>query len=143
MPRPRLFIAVLLLALTALAGTAQADQTRLFVNLTSDAAPRAGMALQLSQNVLKAGHPVTVFLNVEGVRIAAKGLPQAKNEITGKTLQAMLQEVIAAGGQVIVCPMCMQQYGVKPADLVEGAVVGKPDITFPALLDDDTQVISY
>lgn len=142
--QPRRLIALMLgLALAAFAVIGQADQTRLFVNLTSDAGPRAGMALQLSQNVLQAGHPVTVFLNVEGVRIAAKGLPQAKNEVTGKTVQEMLQAVIAAGGQVIVCPMCMQQYGVKPADLIEGVAVGKPEITFPALLGEGTRVISY
>ena len=124
-------------------GTAVAADGKLFVNLTTDDTWRAGMALKFSQNALKKGHAVTVFLNVEGVRLASTKLPQHVNGMSNATPLQMLETIIAQGGQVIVCPMCMKQAGIETQDLVKGATVGKPNITLPALFGDDTRVISY
>jgi predicted peroxiredoxin len=132
-----------LLMSLAFALPAQAAERPLFVNLTSDDAWRAGMALSFSNNALKRGHPVTVFLNVEAVRIADTTLPQGTNSVTGKTPIEMLKGLIADGATVIVCPMCMKAAGVQPGDLVAGAQMGKPELTLPRLFGDDTQVISY
>jgi intracellular sulfur oxidation DsrE/DsrF family protein len=33
------------------------------------------------------------------------------------------------GVTVLVCPDCMKQYGVKPADLIDGVQIGKPGQT--------------
>jgi predicted peroxiredoxin len=133
----------LLIALALAIGPALAADGKLFVNLTTDDIWRAGMALKFSQNTLKQGHGVTVFLNVQGVKLASTKLPQHTNGVTGSTPAQMLAAIIDAGGRVIVCPMCMKQAGIEPQDLVEGAIVGKPDITLPALFADDTRVISY
>lgn len=133
--------ALLLLALSS--APALAGKGGLFVNLASDEVARAGMALELSRNLLAGGHAVTVFLNVDGVRIAATNIPQATNGITGKTLQQALKDFIGAGGKVIVCPMCLRQAGLTAEDLIEGAVLGRPELTLPALMDPQTRVISY
>lgn len=133
----------LLLALAAVPALADSDKPRLFVNLTSHEAARAGMALELARNVLKQGHEVTVFLNVDGVGIASTDIPQAANGVTGKSLQMMLEDVIAAGGQVIVCPMCMRQAGIDESELIKGVKVGRPELTLPAMLGENTRVISY
>lgn len=122
---------------------ADSDKTRLFVNLTSSEVARAGMALELARNVLKQGHPVTVFLNVDGVRIASPTIPQATNGITGKSLQMMLEDIIAEGGQVIACPMCLRQAGIGESELIKGVEVGKPELTLPAMLGENTRIISY
>ena len=135
---------LLLLCLALIVATpALADQPKLFVNLTSDDPWRAGMALKFSENALKQRHPVTIFLNIRGVNIAAKNIPQYTNGITGKTTRQMLKDVMAAGAKVIVCPMCMKQAGLEKDDLIKGVTIGDPKITLPLLFAEDTRVMSY
>jgi predicted peroxiredoxin len=124
---------------------ARADEgERLFVNLTSDEVKRAGMAIGFSHRILKERKvPVTIFLNVEGVRLADTSVPQAAYP-NGKTPAEMLRAFIADGGTVIACPMCMKNVGgTDPGQLLEGVQTGGPDVTWPALFAPGTRVISY
>ncbi|MCP5421120.1 MAG: DsrE family protein [Gammaproteobacteria bacterium] len=114
----------------------------LFVNLTSDDVWRANMALSFAAANIKAGHPVTVFLNVTGVRLAVPKVPASSDGVTGKTAQQLLQEILDAGGKVIVCPMCLKHSGFTPEDLMPGTTLGKPEITLPALYG-SAKVMSY
>ncbi|MGI9316673.1 MAG: DsrE family protein [bacterium] len=120
------------------------EREKLFVNLTSDDIDRAAMAINFSTRVLtKKDIPVTIFLNVEGVRIADKNIP-GHQHAKGKSLKEMLVAFIDQGGKVIVCPMCMQNVGgMSEQDLIDGAVVGDAGITWPAMFDEDTTVLSY
>jgi len=115
----------------------------LFVNLTTHDVWRAGMALGFAHNVLKAGHKLTVFLNVDAVTIAAKDIPQHTNALLGMTLQDKLKAIMADGGKVIVCPMCMRQAGLTPDELIDGVTVGTPPVTIPALMAPGVKVMSY
>jgi predicted peroxiredoxin len=117
---------------------------KLFVNLSSDELNRAAMAIGFSTKVLEQKKiPVTLFLNVEGVRIADKNIPGNKH-VSGKSLKEMLTAFIAAGGRVIACPMCMKNVGgLTKADLIPGVEVGGPDVTWPALFAEGTTVLSY
>lgn len=126
------------------AGQVLASESSLFVNLTSDDLDRAAMAINFSTRVRQEKKiPVTLFLNVEGVRLADKRIP-AKTHANGKSLKQMLDDFVKAGGKVIVCPMCMKNVGgMSKADLVPGVVVGASDVTWPALFADDTTVLSY
>ena len=144
----RLLFAVVALALLVPAGApapaaAQEEPPGLFVNLTSADAWRAGMALAFARNVQGQGHAVTVFLNIDGVRIASTEIASPANAATGETLQDMLAQIIDNGGAVIVCPMCMDLAGITEAELIDGAQVGGAGVTFPALFGDDVRVISY
>ena len=124
--------------------SADESEQKLFVNLTSDEINRATMAIVFSTNILtKKKIPVTIFLNVEGVRIADKTLPEHKHA-NGKSTKEMLSAFIKAGGRVIVCPMCMKNVGgINKDDLLDGIEIGGPDVTWPALFADDTTVLSY
>ncbi|MCK9260607.1 MAG: DsrE family protein [Azoarcus sp.] len=117
---------------------------RLFVNLTSSELNRAAMAIGFSTKVLTEKKiPVTIFLNVEGVRIADKSIPENKY-VNGKSLKEMLSSFMGAGGRVIVCPMCMENVGgLLKEDLIPGVEVGGTDVTWPALFDKGTTVLSY
>ena len=137
----KFLISMLFLALTVMAPASHAaDGDKLFINLTSDEPWRAGMALTFAKANLMRGYEVSVFLNVEGVRVAAKTLPHHRSGASGKTASEMVIEVLAAGGTVIVCPMCLKQAGLTPDDLVDGVTMGSPDVTFPALYDSDVQM---
>jgi predicted peroxiredoxin len=120
------------------------DDEKLFVSLTSDEINRAAMAIMFSHKVLTERKiPVTIFLNVEGVRLADSSIPQAKHP-SGKSPSEMLTGFMADGGTVLICPMCMKNVGgIAPEQLLEGVKVGKPDVTWPALFAEGTRILSY
>ena len=136
-------IAFLLALINVNSLAAEMDQ-KLFVNLSSDDLNRAAMAIGFSTNVLtKKKIPVTIFLNVEGVRIVDKNIPENKY-VNGKSLKQMLSEFMKAGGKVIICPMCMNNVGgMKKEEVLEGVQIGGPDVTWPALFAENTTVLSY
>jgi predicted peroxiredoxin len=115
----------------------------LFVNLTTDDPWRGAMAIGFAQQVLQQGHPTTIFLNVSAVNLASQKLPQHTNGITGKTLQQMLQEFIAQGGTILICPSCMKQGGILENDLIKGVKMGSPQTTQPLVFADNVRVMSW
>lgn len=117
----------------------------LFVNLTSDELNRAAMAISFATKIrLDMGKPVTIFLNVDGVRLAHKDAPQEPYGMDGKTIHEMLQAFMDAGGTVLVCPMCMMNVaGMTADDLIPGAMVSNPDLMRAALFAEGVTVLSY
>jgi predicted peroxiredoxin len=130
-----------LLLLVALLGAAVALPARaadaLFVNLTSDDSHRAYMALAFSQRVLEAGHPVTVFLNVDSVKIAAKKAAEHKDN------QALLSALVKGGATVLACPHCVEHAGMKPGDLMDGVKMGTSELVQGALFASGTRSLSW
>lgn len=137
------FLSRLLVVLALILGGAAApalagSDDPLFINLTSDDAHRATMAIGFGKNQLERGHPLTLFLNDKGVLIASQ-----KNAAGFADQQKALADVLAKGGMVLVCPMCMKHYGVAEADLLPGLQVGNPDLTGGALFKDDTVTLTW
>jgi predicted peroxiredoxin len=136
---------VALLMVVGLFGTAaHAANQGLFVNLTSNELDRAAMAIFIAQKALtEKGAEVTIFLNVDGVRLADKRLPSPTHP-SGATLHEMLQTFMKAGGRVYACPMCMQNVGgMHEADLLEGIQAATMDGVWSALFAKDVRVLSY
>lgn len=128
--------------------TAQTEEPeRLFVNLTDDDINTSAMAINFATRVLnERGIAVTIFLNVEAVRLVDTNIPESTHP-NGMTPRQMLTAFMEAGGEVIVCPMCMANVGgMTEADLLEGVQVGSSDLTWGRLFGDDGEnvtVISY
>ena len=76
------------------------DADPLFINMTSDDCHRATMAIGFGAKQQARGHPLTVFLNDRGVAVASK-----VNSNKYAEQQKTLNEVVAKGGEVIVCPL--------------------------------------
>lgn len=110
----------------------------LFINMTSDDGHRASMALSFGGKQHDLGHGLTVFLNDKGVLVGSKAHADKFPE-----QQKMLADIIAKGGTVIVCPMCMKHYGVKEADLLSGLKIGNPALTGAALFKDNTKTLTW
>jgi sulfur relay (sulfurtransferase) complex TusBCD TusD component (DsrE family) len=110
----------------------------LFINMTADEPHRALMAIGFGKNQLERGHGLTLFLNDRGVAIASR-----LNGEKFKEQQKMLQAILAKGGVIYVCPMCMKQYGVKEADLLSGLKISSPDHTGAALFAANTRTLSW
>lgn len=114
------------------------DPGSLFVNLTTDEAHRADMAMVFSTAMIERNHPVTIWLNDKGVLLAVKS-----NAGKFAAQQEKLAALVAKGATVIVCPFCMKHYGVKEDDLVAGAKLGNPDLTSSLLFKEGAQTLSW
>ncbi len=128
-------LALVMVGMLSAVTAAQGKQS-VFVNLTSDEAQRVTMALNFSNSLLKDGQDVTIFLNVDGVRIGSAkvaGLAAQRTE---------LQAFMKAGGKVIICAHCMQVRGVTQADLMPGLTMGGEGAGRQAFLA-STRQISY
>jgi sulfur relay (sulfurtransferase) complex TusBCD TusD component (DsrE family) len=126
------FIAVLSFSVSA------GPNDPLFVSLTSDEPHRARMALSFGKHHFDNGHPLSVFLSDKGVFIGVKsGAGQYAEQ------QTMLNDIIKAGGQVIMCPMCLRHYGFTESDLLPGVKMGSPKVTGDALFKDGSKTMSW
>jgi hypothetical protein len=103
----------------ALAG----DTDPLFINLTTDDSHRANMGISFGRNQLDRGHP----------RNAAKFAEHQK----------ALDEMMKKGATILICPMCMKHYGVKPDDVLPGLKVGNPELTGAAVFRDNTKSLTW
>lgn len=137
------FFKYLILAFSLLIGAVvtpafAGDTDPLFVNLTTDDPHRASMGLTFGLHQHENGHPLTVFLNDKGVLIGAKAH-------AGKyaAQQKMLDELLKKGAVVLVCPMCMQHYGVAEADLLPGLQVSNRKLSGDALFRDNTKSMTW
>jgi predicted peroxiredoxin len=101
------------------------------------------MALSFARSAQARGHPVTVFLNVNAVRLAAR--TAAPKDADAGTLagRSHLKAILADGGTVIVCPMCLDIAGTPEDRLIAGVQVGRPELTQEKLFAEDVRVMSY
>jgi sulfur relay (sulfurtransferase) complex TusBCD TusD component (DsrE family) len=85
-----------------------------------------------------AGHPLSVFLSDKGVYLGVKsGVAKYPEQ------QKMLAEIIAKGGTVIMCPLCLKHYGFTEEDLLPGIKMGGAKVTGEALFKDNTKTMTW
>lgn len=101
------------------------------------------MAMKIGAALLKEGADVTLFVNLEAVRVADKRQPDGLRWGAGDaTIGGLYREFVTAGGKVLVCPHCAEAAGLKAADLREGAEIATVDQLAKLFLDAD-KVIDY
>jgi sulfur relay (sulfurtransferase) complex TusBCD TusD component (DsrE family) len=110
----------------------------LFTNLSSDDSHRSAMALRFSKAMMERGHPLTVFLNDKGVMIASK---TKSGEFADQ--QKELSALMGKGAVVIVCQSCLQHFGLKDTELLDGVKLGTPDMTSEALFKEHTRTMAW
>ncbi|MCG8472240.1 MAG: DsrE family protein [Desulfobacterales bacterium] len=136
----RIILAAVLVLLSThmLSATPIPKQERLFINLTSDTEYRAKMAFFLGTKFLEAEEmPVTVFLNVDAVRIALKQTPHPE-------LQVKLKVFLSAGGRVLICPMCLKKVaGASNNDFIKGIQVATVENVTYEMFKNGTRILSY
>lgn len=83
------------------------------------------MALKISEGLVSKGAKVTLFLNLEAVRLADKRQPlDLKWGIEGgHSAQHLLESFIKNGGSILVCPMCAKNAGITAKELRAGAKI--------------------
>jgi predicted peroxiredoxin len=95
----------------------------------------AFMALKLGSNMQKRGAQVTLVLILEGVRIADNNQPlNLRWGSSSMTLGELYNDFIAAGGKVMVCPVCAEAVGLNASNLRAGANFALGDQDIPNLI---------
>lgn len=130
--------------LAPLAAQAQ-DKPALFINVTAEDPWKVAMAAFFGTNfALKQGHKdVVVFVNVQAVPLFTKAKADVRAEQFGKTVHEMYREFQAAGGKILVCPVCMKALDVADRDLIEGAEVASVKSVNAILFRADTKTLSW
>ncbi len=132
----------LLITLVVLAGFGQAamagSSDPLFVNLTTDDNHKANMAIAFSMEQLKHGHPVTIYVNSQAIKIVNK----TNNQRYAKQ-QEKLTEFASKGGTVFVCSVCERFLKFPESDAIPGVKFSTAQAVAAALFKDNTKTLSW
>lgn len=141
-------LALLVLGFNAMSApiSAYADEKRpLFINLTNNDPWKVAMAAFFATDfALKQGHePVVIFVNVQATPIFHKSKSDLQVEQFGRTVHDLYREFLAAGGKVLVCPVCMKSIGMKDSDLMQGAEKATISSVNDVLFRRDTKTLAW
>lgn len=139
---PAITLALALL-IPAQGGLADEKPHHFVYSITTDDSWAAGSALTQATVAAERGHRITVLLSVRGVHLAEENSAQGGFSVTARPPREMLASLIRDGHSVLVCGICMVAGGVAKEDLIEGAQISGPELTFGALTAPDTIVLSY
>lgn len=103
---------------------AEAEQ-KVVIHLThySDNLHAVNMALELAAKLAESGADVTVFLDLEGVRLVDSRTPQDLRWGTTVPVSSLFRKAREAGVRFVVCPHCAKAAGIKTGNLRKGASI--------------------
>jgi predicted peroxiredoxin len=114
------------------------------VNLThgKDDTDRATVGFVLANAAAGSGKQTLVFLSIEGVRLAAKGVADSIHEEGFAPLRELMDTFAKAGGTIYVCSPCFKKRKLDENNLVAGAsIVGGAKLV--EFLSDGSPCVSY
>ncbi len=90
-----------------------------------EAVERASLAMVVAKTALSSGQEATVLLTIDGGWIATKGYTDGLQAEGFEPLGKLVNEFIAAGGQLWACGACAKPRKIGEGDLIPGArIVG-------------------
>src|SRR5215831_18382263 len=87
---------------------------------------RGATGLEFARAMLKIGHPVAVFLNLDAVRLALRTGEQEKKASMPQVPREIIADLISGGAIVLLCQPCLSEFGFKLDDIVPGVQLGSP-----------------
>lgn len=132
-------------SLTAPVNAHAQDKPALFINLTNDDPWKVAMAAFFGTNfALKQGHKdVVIFVSVQATPMFSKSKSSVRAEQFGKTVHEMYREFQAAGGKVLICPVCLKALNMPDSDLIDGAEVASVKSVNAILFRADTKTLAW
>lgn len=103
-------------------------------------AERAFATFILLQNCFMCGKEVIIFLLMDGVSMARRGVASGVKHPTFNRLDHMTGEVVRAGAIIYACELCAKFRGIPAATLVEGVILTGA-ATYLQLLSDPSSAI--
>lgn len=97
--------------------------TKLLVNLTTakDNPDKTVVAFVVANAGVAAGQEVTIFLNIEAVRLANPGYADDITAPGFKPLKELLADYTNNGGKIWICPPCFNARSLDKENLIPGA----------------------
>ena len=115
----------------------------LLVHMTSADTWRGAMGLEFAQAMLKSGHPVAVFLNLDAVKLAVRTGEQEQKPSMRQIPRELVAELIRGGAVVLVCQPCLQEFGLKLDDVVPGVQVSRPGYLENFVFADNVRTLTW
>ncbi len=99
--------------------------SKLCVSLTyaKDNCDKATVAFVIANAAVASSQETLVFLSTEAVRLAFKGYPDDIHEEGFAPLKQLMDNYLAAGGQLFVCSPCAKKRGLDETEIIAGAQV--------------------
>ena len=121
-------------------GSPEEPMDSLVIAMSTDNVAIFDAAITIGTVALKRGHPVTMLLRVNSIKVAV-----AKNSypVNDTTLSEKLSAFMKSGATVIAGGSCMKEMGLVQRDLIEGVIVGTPDLVMATLFKKDSKILSY
>ena len=114
------------------------------VNLThsTDNTDRATVGFVLANAALGSGKETLVFLSIEGVRLAQRGVADGIHEEGFAPLRELMDSFAKGGGTIYVCSPCFKKRKLDEHNLVAGAtIVGGAKLV--EFLSDNSPCVSF
>jgi len=104
---------------------------------------RVTVAFLVAVGAAESGRPTLMFLTKEAVRLATVGVATAIACNGCPPLEALVERYVAAGGEFLVCPICVDAKGLQDAPLVANARIGGTVPMWEWIGDEGATTFSY
>jgi predicted peroxiredoxin len=115
----------------------------LLMHMTTGDSWRGAMGLEFAHAMLKMGHPVAVFLNLDGIKLAVRTGEQEKRPSMQQAPRDIIADLIRGGAIVLICQPCMQEFDVKLDAIVPGVQLGRPGYLENFIFADNVRTLTW
>jgi predicted peroxiredoxin len=127
-----------------LSGGVTTPQDRpLLIHMTTGESWRGATGLEFAQAMLKSGHPVAVFLNLDGVKLALRTGEQEKKPAMSQIPRDIIADLIRGGAIVLVCQPCLSEFGLKLDSIVPGVQVARSGYLENFVFADNVRTLTW
>jgi predicted peroxiredoxin len=122
-----------------------ADTTRVVINLATglEDGERVMIAFLVANAALEQNRPVTMFLTKEAVRLALPGQAVGVACDGCPPIPRLFEQFAAGGGELLVCPICLNARKLDESDLVANARIGGATPLWEWIGGEHATVFSY
>ena len=115
----------------------------LLLHMTTGDSWRGAMGLEFAQAMLKSGHPVAVFLNLDAVKLALRTGEQEKKASMQQIPREIIASLIREGAIVLICQPCLVEFGLKLDHIVPGVQVSRPGYLENFVFADNVRTLTW
>jgi predicted peroxiredoxin len=115
----------------------------LLLHMTTGDSWRGATGLEFARAMLKVGHPVAVFLNLDAVRLALRTSEQEKKASMPQLPREIIADLIRGGAIVLICQPCLSEFGFKLDDIVPGVQLGAPGYLENFVFADNVRTLTW
>jgi predicted peroxiredoxin len=124
-------------------GLATPQDHPLLIHVTTGESWRGATGLEFAQAMLKSGHPVAVFLNLDAVKLAVRTGEQEKRPSMSQIPREIIADLIRDGAIVLICQPCLSEFGLKLDSIVPGVQLSRPGYLENFVFADNVRTLTW